>query len=178
MNSLILSTICAAAIGTADIQAQDTVDVYIINGVTIENFDGSQLEGKRVISYDIARKQGEPVRVHSITLEKDSYKGTIVLSPEEASQIHGLSGVIQGAKQKVTIKKTDGETQVITINKSANANKPSSMVYVIDGKKSDVASFKNLSPRIIKSISILKKPEQVKEYTDIPGAVVMLISTK
>ena len=70
MTSIILSTICALALNAAPVPAPaDTLDLYLIDNVRIENFNGSQLAGKTVNSYVIRRENvgGTPIRVHVIT---------------------------------------------------------------------------------------------------------------
>ena len=52
--------------------ASDTLNYYVINGQPVDRFDGSQIEGKKIVTYDITvinpANQG-PVRVHEITTE-------------------------------------------------------------------------------------------------------------
>lgn len=73
--SLILSLILAAvgSIGTLQAAthaaAPDTLDQYIIDNETVEGFDGTQLEGKKIVSYRISTIRTTPddaLRIHSI----------------------------------------------------------------------------------------------------------------
>ena len=49
MLTSILSAVCALVLSSNSIASQgDTLNVYIIDGEKIENFDGSQLLGKTV----------------------------------------------------------------------------------------------------------------------------------
>ena len=71
MFSFLLSTVLTLSIGSAEIesateQIQDTVDMYVIDDVVISDFDGSQLVGKNVSSYQVTRSKVKPVRVHVI----------------------------------------------------------------------------------------------------------------
>lgn len=72
MNTLILSVFCALALNSAAAgpAASDTTDFYIIDNRKIENFDGTQLVGKKIVSYEIkltAGKHGKSVyRMHEI----------------------------------------------------------------------------------------------------------------
>ena len=61
MRTILLTALCAVAIGTQAKVANDTIDKYIIDKQPIERFDGSQLEGKRISKYMIAYKQGKGV---------------------------------------------------------------------------------------------------------------------
>jgi hypothetical protein len=75
MTSIILSTICALALNAAPLSAPaDTIIAYAIDGQKIEHFDGSQLIGKKISSYEIVvlNLQGasEPTLLHSIITEE------------------------------------------------------------------------------------------------------------
>ena len=59
MRTILLTALCAVAIGTQAKVANDTIDKYIIDKQPVEHFDGSQLEGKRISKYMIAYKQGK-----------------------------------------------------------------------------------------------------------------------
>jgi len=61
MRTILLTALCAVAIGAQAKVANDTIDKYIIDKQLIEHFDGSQLEGKRISKYMIAYKQGKGV---------------------------------------------------------------------------------------------------------------------
>ena len=54
MTGIVLSALCAVALGAASPSIQaDTTDVYIIDYVEINGFNGSQLVGKTVSTYNI-----------------------------------------------------------------------------------------------------------------------------
>ena len=95
--SLILSLLFALVCGSGTLHAStltappDTVIQYFINGQRVEQFDGSQLVGKRIESYEIddiiSPYTNSPVRVHSIVLEganlpKPSYSIRVVNTSE------------------------------------------------------------------------------------------------
>ncbi len=69
MLTTLISMICALnmSVGTP---AVDTMNVYVIDKVMIENFDGSQLKGKTVLDYSITLCNG--VRTHNITTQQGS----------------------------------------------------------------------------------------------------------
>lgn len=72
MRALLILGLCATAmVANARTAKTDTVNRYIINGQTINNFNGTQLQGKTVKSYNVAT-QNEKNRVvvtHTITID-------------------------------------------------------------------------------------------------------------
>ena len=55
MISTILSCICAVALGAASPSVQaDTIDVYVIDYVDVNDFDGTQLVGKTISTYNVS----------------------------------------------------------------------------------------------------------------------------
>lgn len=83
MASIILTTICAVALGTANIPASaDTTNVYIVDNVEVKNFSGSQLSGKTITAYDISRSRrgSVPVRIHNI--KTAPFGNTIQITPQ------------------------------------------------------------------------------------------------
>ena len=74
MKTLIISVLCALALCSVPYGAEarpaqsDTLDRYVIDGVDVTGFDGSQLVGKTIQSYDVTvSKSGRTVcRTHSI----------------------------------------------------------------------------------------------------------------
>lgn len=71
MLTLLLSALLASAPGTVTVEAKaDTVNHYVIDGKPVSNFDGTQLAGKAIASYDITttKEKGKVVQNHIITL--------------------------------------------------------------------------------------------------------------
>lgn len=86
MASIILSTICAAVLGTAALPANaDTTNVYIIDNVVVKNFSGTQLSGKTITAYDIniTTEGSRPVRTHVI--KTAPFGKTIDITPAPTS---------------------------------------------------------------------------------------------
>ena len=82
------------------VAASDTLDYYVINGKPVDKFDGSQIAGKQIVSYDITvitpADQG-PVRVHEIMTEGYSQPPvTVTVRPTGASDTVEPSYVING----------------------------------------------------------------------------------
>ena len=83
MASIILTTICAVALGTTSLPASaDTTNVYIVDNVEVRNFSGSQLNGKTITAYDISytTRGSATVRVHSI--KTAPFGNTIQVTPQ------------------------------------------------------------------------------------------------
>ena len=83
-------------------EAADTLDHYAINGQPVDNFDGSQLVGKRIISYEITRINHPtrgPVRIHEIYTEGNvvhSAKPSIIVRLDQQNPPPGPAYVIDG----------------------------------------------------------------------------------
>jgi|GEM_PF-1909392 hypothetical protein len=75
MKTLMISALCALALCSVPYGAEarpaqtDTLDRYVIDGEDVTDFDGSQLVGKTIQSYDVSvSKSGRTVyRVHTVT---------------------------------------------------------------------------------------------------------------
>ena len=100
--SLLLAFVCGNGTLKAapPVAASDTLDYYVINGRPVDRFDGSQVAGKKIVSYDITvitpANQG-PVRVHEITTEGYSHPPvTVTVRPTGASDTVEPSYVIDG----------------------------------------------------------------------------------
>ena len=71
MGTIILSTICALVLSTsAPVVQPDTLNRYIIDKSEVKNFDGSQLDGKTIVSYTVntypSEKGNDVIRLHVI----------------------------------------------------------------------------------------------------------------
>ncbi|MBR4817804.1 MAG: hypothetical protein IKZ72_04110 [Bacteroidales bacterium] len=149
MTSIILSTVCALALNAAALPAStDTTDIYLIDYARVENFDGSQLAGKRVISYKITREDlaGVPARVHLITTDanKDGTNPVVIMGSPDLSNVTVVS--IDQAEQRpsITIRPTDPSMSVDDI------------LFFIDGKQIASDEFKKLDPKNIASMEVMK----------------------
>lgn len=75
MTTFFLSAVCAIAMNaTAFSSPADTVDVYMIDGCRVEDFDGSQLKGKTISSYSVGRADGKAEWQHVIWTREYSVK--------------------------------------------------------------------------------------------------------
>jgi len=94
MTSFILSTVCALALGAASPSVQaDTTDVYVIDYVEVKGFNGSQLVGKTISTYNISvtTSGSETVRTHII---KTVLSGNSVQVKTGGGRSSGLEGLV------------------------------------------------------------------------------------
>lgn len=99
MLTTLISMICALnmSVGTPVV---DTMDVYVIDKVMIENFDGSQLNGKTVLNYTITLCDG--IRTHNITTQQGSEKSTSTVS--KPKMIYVVNGKLVSQNELNAIK--------------------------------------------------------------------------
>ena len=119
MRTILLTALCAVAIGTQAKVANDTIDKYIIDKQLIEHFDGSQLEGKRISKYMIAYKEnGNVVEKHHviytgneeakvIRIAKDNDKSLSVVSNKLVGQLIAIDGREVTEEEMLKIKPED-----------------------------------------------------------------------
>ena len=105
------------------IAVSDTLNFYVINGQPVDKFDGSQIVGKKIATYDITiitpANQG-PVRVHEITTEGYSHPPvSFTIRPTGASDVAEPSYIIDGKKasKKDFERLNPTEVKTITVDK-------------------------------------------------------------
>lgn len=142
----ILSAICALALSATTVQAQaDTVDLYIINGEKVTNFDGSQLVGKTVSDYKIMTATSSSNGVLTVTKVHN-----ILTDGRQARSIAMTSSTTDGANvNSVTIDDS-------VVDYSVTGVPSDKMELYIDGKKSTRAELGKIKPDRIASIIVLK----------------------
>ena len=99
MLTTLVSMICALnmSVGTP---VADTVDVYVIDKIRVENFDGSQLKDKTILSYTISLSEG--IRIHNITTLQGSKK--TAASDAKKKMIYVVNGKVVTEKELNVIK--------------------------------------------------------------------------
>ena len=168
--------------------AADTVDVYVIDRVRTEKFDGSQLKGKTVLDYSISRKDG--VRFHTITtmqgtvldaLKNLEGKGVAFSHPvilvdgvvQENSDI--LSEIDPKDLQSITVIATPGSEDAkkygdagykggvlnVVTKSGAKVKGISStrVIYVVNGKVVTEKELNAIKPDNIKEMRVIKNPD-------------------
>ena len=148
MTSIILSSVCALALNAAALPAQvDTNDLYLIDNARVENFNGSQLDGKTVVSYKIMRENvaGVPTRVHFITTNapKDGSTPVVVMASPGLNDVTVVS-LDKAEHPSITIRSTDPSKSVDDI------------LFFVDGKQIASDEFKKLDPKDIASMEVMK----------------------
>jgi len=168
--------------------AADTVDVYVIDRVRIEKFDGSQLKGKTVLDYSITRKDG--VRLHTITTMQGSVLDALKnLEGKGVTFSHPVilvNGVVQENSdilreidpkdlQSITVIATPGTEEakkygeagykggvLSVVTKSETKVRGTSspqMIYVINGKVASLSELNSVKPDNIKEMRVIKNPD-------------------
>lgn len=196
MLTTLVSMICALSMSAVTsltpvvsaASAADTVDVYVIDRVRIEKFDGSQLKGKTVLDYSITRKDG--VRFHTIT----TMQGTVLdalknLEGKGVAFSHPVilvDGVVQENSdilreidpknlQSITVIATPGTEEakkygeagykggvLSVVTKSGVKVRGTSspqMIYVINGKVASLSELNSVKPDNIKEMRVIKNPD-------------------
>ena len=123
--------------------------IYVIDNVTVENFDGSQLKGKTIGDYQITTtgKGNKAITVHAITTVKRTMRSQIIVN--DNGQV---------------IMKTD-----TLLNRFGGASLKSetvvpNFVYVVDGKVVEESEVKNLPTKQIQSVTVVKDSESLKQF--------------
>ena len=137
--------------------------IYVIDNVTVEHFDGSQLKGKTIGDYQITTtgKGNKAVTVHAITTVKRTMRSQIIVN--DNGQV---------------IMKTD-----TLLNRFGGASLKSetvvpNFVYIVDGKVVEESEVKNLPTKQIQSITVIKDSESLKQFNLDGSSSVVNIITK
>lgn len=148
MTNIILSTVCALALNAAALPAQiDTNDLYLIDNAKVESFNGSQLAGKRVITYNIFRENvaGIPTRVHIITTDASKDNPVVIMGNPDMSNVTVVSLEPGSERPSISIRSTDPSKSVDDI------------MFFVDGKQIASDEFKKLDPKNIASMEVMKE---------------------
>lgn len=191
MFSLLLSTVLALSLNGVEIesvteQIQDTVDMYVIDDVVISDFDGSQLVGKNVSSYQVSRSKVKPVRVHVIVtkspLSSDnqklhSYNGYIKSlnldgeAAEKKTAASGsgsipadvsvdLSGMKVSSVDVIAVKDFEVKDKDVRMV----VTKQSNIAYIIGDKIATKEELYKLDPSKISSMDVIKRKDIIAKY--------------
>ena len=160
---IIVFALCLASYA---LSAQQTI--YVIDNVTVEKFDGSQLQGKIIKNYHISTQGSgkKAVTVHAITTAPATTTVYGISNIPESIRIQdigidSLANSVGGPKIK--IRQTD-----------PNAQAP---LFIIDGGDPvGEDAIKNLDPGKIKSMTVLKDAATMMKYGTSGG--VIIIETK
>lgn len=165
----ILSAICALALSATTVQSQaDIVDLYIINGEKVTNFDGSQLVGKTVSDYKIMTATSSSNGVVTVTKVHN-----ILTDGRQARVISMTSSATDGANvNSVTVDDS-------VVDYSVTGVPSDKMELYIDGKKSTRVELGKIKPDKIASITVLKAgSKEAVELTEDETVNVMKVELK
>ncbi|MCI2108376.1 MAG: hypothetical protein LKK12_05495 [Bacteroidales bacterium] len=196
MLTTILGAICALALNASPAASQaDTVNVYMINGEKIENFDGRQLVGKTISTYRIAisksNSTGKITKVHMIntteSLAKSDGNGVsentvyvvdgVKTSPEGFAKITpseiGSITVCKAGSKEAKEWTDDATAQVIKVETKKDG------IFIVNGKEVSSEEFFKLKPKVIASMTILKAGSKAAaKYTDSKDKNVIVVESK
>ncbi len=199
MLTSILSAVCALALGSSAMTSQaDTVNVYMINGEKVTNFDGSQLCGKTVSDYRIGvatnNATGEVSKVHIIKTEEHvsplKVNGVQVMGQDV---IYVVDGVKTSSLDFIKIKQENigsmtvckaGSEEAMEWTDDENVNvikfeTKKENIYIIDGKQVSSDEFSKFKSNDISSMKIYKAgSEESAKWTGNKGRNVILIELK
>ena len=176
MRTILLTALCAVAIGTQAKVANDTIDKYIIDKQPIEHFDGSQLEGKRISKYMIAYKQGKGVvEKHHVIYTGDEAGKTFTIEgdangPIVVSKMLGPLIIVDGkesSNEEMALIKSENVTSVYVFEPGSKVAKS----YGEKGSKGvilvETKTAKNLSVKINPIVVIDGKEASDEDLAEI-----------
>ena len=136
--------------------------IYVIDNVTVDNFDGSQLKGKTIGDYQITTtgKGNKAVTVHAITTVKRTMRSHVIVND---------NGKI--------IMKADSLMAQFGVT-SFGSDPIQNTVYIVDGKVVEESDVKNLPTKQIQSVTVLKDSESLKQFNLDGSSSVVNIITK
>lgn len=191
MLTLLLSALLASAPGTVSVEAKaDTVNHYIIDGKPVSNFDGTQLAGKAIASYDITttKEKGKVVQNHIITLaapvekQNDIFNQFFRHDDEDYSEMTKTTTVTDNGILQTTTEGTlkNGGKVTTTSTQIVRTFEPTDFrdkKLYIDGQEATMTDFQKLKPSEIKSITVLEGKAAVKVWGDDAACGVIEVKT-
>lgn len=156
MGVFLLSALCAMFFNTHNEEIRkDTIDRYVIDKQIVENFDGTQLEGKTISKYIIAYKDAGSVveRKHVIFTHKNSVTiGNVGINTKTNGNYLNGNSLVSG--------------DVF------------SGIFIVDGKETSVHELVNLA-NDIEHINVFKPGSDVaKSYGEKGNNGVIVVTTK
>lgn len=191
MLTLMLSALLTSAPGTVSVEAKsDTVNHYVIDGKPVSNFDGTQLAGKAIASYDITttKEKGKVVQNHIITLaapvekQNDIFNQFFIHDDEDYSEMTKTTTVTDNGILQTTTEGTlkNGGKVTTTSTQIVRTFEPTDFrdkKLYIDGQEATMTDFQELKPSEIKSITVLEGKAAVKVWGDDAACGVIEVKT-
>ena len=130
-------------------------NVFIINGKKIENFDGSQLTGKKILSFNVIKNdKGDVYNIHTDEILPDSLRNR----PYKVStELHYITKDTLANGNNINKSEKTGKMEVEVTNFDMLNSKP---LIVLDGKEY-TGSFNYIKPGDINSINVYKPGSDV-----------------
>lgn len=166
-------------------------NIYVIDSVTVKNFDGTQLQGKIITNYQISTQGSgkKAVTVHAITTAPTDVTvsvspiggpidSPIIIRRSDAGDVSEVTATENDLSQaKVTIRDYAGASDkapVLIIYAKRYDDTSKAPVLIIDAKRYDDTSvLKTIDPKQIKSITVLKD-EAARKAFDAPNGVIIV----
>lgn len=191
MLTLMLSALLTSAPGTVSVEAKaDTVNHYVIDGKPVSNFDGTQLAGKAIASYDITttKEKGKVVQNHIITLaapvekQNDIFNQFFRYDDEDYSEMTKTTTFTDNGILRTTTEGTlkNGGKVTTTSTQIVRTFEPTDFrdkKLYIDGQEATMTDFQELKPSEIKSITVLEGKAAVKVWGDDAACGVIEVKT-
>lgn len=152
MKKFFVLTFIALFVATAS-YAQE--NVFIINGEKIENFDGSQLTGKKILSFNVIKDdKGDVYSIHTDETLPDSLRNR----PYKVStKLHYITKDTLANGNNLNKSEKAGKREVEVTNFDMLNSKP---LIVLDGKEY-TGSLNYIKPGDINSINVYKPGSDV-----------------
>ena len=133
--------------------AQKTV--FIINGEKIENFDGSQLTGKKILLFNVIKDdKGDVYSIHTDEILPDSLRNRTY---KVSTELHYITKDTLANRNNLNKLEKAGKREVEVTNFDMLNSKP---LIVVDGKKYS-GSISYIKPGDINSINVYKPGSDV-----------------
>lgn len=137
--------------------------------------EASKMNSVMVVRYG---KSKDSSSVSPVYVVDGVYKKNIDdLNPEEISSmdVHKEDNLVIVRTKSYVVRKATPEAEVVI---RSNGSVTENTLFVIDGEKTDKATFQSLDPSNIESITVLKDKESMRIYTDEDYDGVIIIKTK
>ena len=190
MKSILIAALCAVSFSTqAEVVKRDTIHKYTIDKQAVEHFDGSQLEGKRIVKYIIAYKENgnvvekhhviytgnEDAKIVMITKDNDNLSGVeeplIIVDKKEMSkddfaklppeEITHIYVLQPESQAAIEVYGEKGKNGVIEVTtKNATTASTHDPLIIVDNKEVTKEEYEKIAPEKIDHIDVLKPESQ------------------
>ena len=190
MKTILLAALCAVSFSAqAEVVKRDTIHKYTIDKQAVEHFDGSQLEGKRIVKYMIACKENgnvvekhhvictgnEDAKIVMITKDNDNLSGVeeplFIVDKKEMSkddfaklppeEIARIYVLQPESQAAIEVYGEKGKNGVIEVTtKNATTASTHDPLIIVDNKEVTKEEYEKIAPEKIDHIDVLKPESQ------------------